>query len=117
MEYIPPPDFDLPSPPYYRPASSVNLTCRACGATGAVTYKWSSNCTDCLTSTATTQNVTVSVLQANYAGEHTCTAVDSIGNAGSNSTVMNLTGKYHSVLLSLFYKPLCVYIHQVVGCM
>lgn len=93
VEYTPPRDFDYPSPPYYRPASSVTLKCYAYGTTGAVNYQWSSTCTDCLASTSTAQNITDNILQANDAGVHTCTATDSIGNTGSDSTEMRLIGK------------------------
>ena len=97
MEHTPPSDFDLPSPPYYRPATSVTLACRAHSATGTVTYQWSSNCTECFASSSTSQNITASILQANDAGVHTCTATDSIGNAGSDSTEMELIGKCDGV--------------------
>ena len=35
-------DFTHATPPYYQPATTVNLTCVAYGATGHVTYQWSS---------------------------------------------------------------------------
>ena len=93
VTYNPPFDFTLPSPPYYRPASSVTLTCRAHHASGPVSYQWSSTCSSCFASSSTAQTISVTILRSNSAGVHTCTATDGGGNTGSNSTEMRLIGK------------------------
>ena len=93
VTYNPPSDFDLPSPPYYRPATSVTLTCRAHHPTGSVSYQWSSTCSSCFASSGSSQSISDNILQSNDAGFHTCTVVDNIGNTGSKSTEMRLIGK------------------------
>ena len=99
MAYNPPSDFTLPSPPYYRPATSINLTCLAHGTTGTVNYEWYSTCTDCFVSSSTSRVISDAILQSNDAGVHTCTAVDSSGNTGNKSTEMNLIGEVFTVML------------------
>ena len=86
-------DLTLPSPPYYHPASSVTLTCRAHHATGSVSYRWSSTCSSCFASSSTAQTIRETILKSNSAGVHTCRVTDSDGNTGSNSTEMRLIGK------------------------
>ena len=93
MTYNPPFDFTLPSPPYYHPASSVTLTCRAHHASGSVSYRWSSTCSSCFASSNTAQSVSETILKSNSAGVHTCRVTDGGGNTGSNSTEMRLIGK------------------------
>ena len=101
VTYNPPFDFTLPSPPYYRPASSVSLTCLAHDATGSVSYRWSSTCISCFASNSTAQTVSETILNSDSAGVHTCTATDSDGNTGSNTTNMRLIGKLISWLYLL----------------
>ena len=93
VSYNPPFDFTLPSPPYYRPATSVTLTCHALGATGTVRYQWSSTCSSCFASSSTSQSVSDSILTSSDAGVHTCTVTDADGNTGTNNTDMQLIGK------------------------
>ena len=92
VTYNPPSDFTLPSPPYYRPATSVTLTCQAHHATGTVSYRWSSTCSSCFASSSTAQSISNTILKSIDAGVHTCTATDGSGNIGSNSTEMKLIG-------------------------
>ena len=92
VTYNPPSDFTLPSPPYYRPATSVTLTCRAYHATGSVSYRWSSTCSSCFASSSTSQFVSETILKSNSGGVHTCTATDSARNTGVSSTEMKLIG-------------------------
>ena len=94
MAYNPPHDFTLPSPPYYRPATSVTLTCHAHNATGPVSYRWTSTCSDCFLKGSGSQSVSESILRSNSAGVHTCIAVDSVRNTGWNNTEMKLIGIY-----------------------
>ena len=96
VSYSRPSDFRLPSPPYYRPASSVTLTCRAHHPTGSVTYRWSSTCSNsnCFARSSSSQSISKTILQSIDAGVHTCRASDGNGNTGRNSTEMILIGKY-----------------------
>ena len=95
--YLRPSDFTL-SQPYFRIASSINLTCVVSGSAGQVSYDWSSDCLgDCFVKGKTTQSVTTLILQPSDSGIHTCTArdfvgVDCIRNA-SASIVMDIVGK------------------------
>ena len=100
VSYNPPSDFTLPSPPYYRPASSVTLTCRAHGATGTVRYQWSSTCSSCFASSSTSQSVSDNILTSNDAGVHSCTATDADGSTGTNSTEMQLIGERECTVLT-----------------
>ena len=109
MSYSPPADFTLPSPPYYRPATSVTLTCHAHSATGMVTYEWSSTCISCFATGDSSQTISDSILTSYSAGVHTCTANDSVQNTGSNSTQMKLIGRY-SYLRYFFMTILCLHV-------
>ena len=93
VTYDRPSDFNLLSPPYYRPASTVTLTCRAHSPVGSASYEWYSTCSDCFTTNSISQSVSQTILQSNDAGVHTCTATDSVNNTGRNSTEMKLIGK------------------------
>ena len=101
VAYNPPSDFTLPSPPYYRPASPVSLTCHAPDATGSASYRWSSTCSSCFASSSTSQTINHIILKSIDAGVHTCTVVDSNGNTGSDSTEMRLIGRslMHTVMV------------------
>ena len=93
VSYSPPPDFTLPSPPYYRPATTVSLTCNAHGATGSIRYYWTSTCSSCFASGSYSQTISKNILTSSDAGIHTCTATDSTGTSVSASTEMKLYGK------------------------
>ena len=93
MDYSAPSDFYLPSPPYYRPASSVSLTCVAYNAVGTVKYHWLSTNTNSFVHMATGHNITQNILTAFDAGDHTCVAEDELGNFGSAVTPMTLIGR------------------------
>ena len=95
MDYNHPPDFKLQTPPYYRPASSVTLTCESDGV-GLLRYQWSSTCsTSCFASDSTSNAISTDILKSNDAGEHTCTVTDAAGHTGSAVTAMRLMGKYN----------------------
>ena len=87
-------------PPYYRAASAVNLTCRALGVTGSVSYRWSSTCSRCFIpsgnySSSDGHSISRSPLTSRDAGTHTCSAYDSRHYiSGSVSTVMNIVGEH-----------------------
>ena len=64
----------------------------AYGATGGVTYQWTSTCHSCFVS-GTSQSITRTRLVSTDAGNHTCTATDSDGNSGRADTEMRIIGK------------------------
>ena len=64
VDYTPPSDFSLPSPPYYRPASSVSLTCVAHNAVGSVTYQWTSTNTQSFAHESTGPTIQQDILTA-----------------------------------------------------
>ena len=92
--YNPPADFTLPSPPYFRPATSVVLTCYVEGASRNVSYLWSStNPNSSFVVNQTTSTVSETMLTSNDTGNHTCSVSDSDGNSGSSTIEMQLIGK------------------------
>ena len=84
----------------YRAASGpVTLTCQAEGATGTVTYQWTSTCTQaqCIVLDSNfridDQMLMRSFVRAGVDdGTHACTVTDSDGPTGTNSIVMNIVG-------------------------
>lgn len=98
MDYNPPPDFTLPSPPYYRPASSVTLTCTAHNAISHVHYLWTSTESSSFTYDRNGSSIYQKLLTVNDAGVHTCTATDVWGNSGAASTEISLFGNTYAFL-------------------
>ncbi len=101
VDYTPPADFDRPSVNDFRAGSGpVTLTCQVEGATGSVTYQWTSTCGNCFAS-GTSPLVTQQFLRAGLDdGTHTCTATDSDGGeTGSADFVMRIIGMFVSSLL------------------
>ena len=92
MIYVAPPDFSL-SPPYYRPASSLTLSCIATGASDSVAYRWRSTHLQSFTNGVTASVHTKSLLTAYDSGTHTCTITDTDGTAVSTSVKILLHGK------------------------
>ncbi len=102
--YASPADFDRPTVNDFRAGSGpVALTCQVEGATGSVTYLWTSTCTYLcfVLRFRTTPSVTQLFLRADFDdGTHTCTATDSDGGEiGSASFVMRIIGMFVSSLL------------------
>ena len=93
IDYTPPDQYPDYAPPNYRAASSVTLRCRTEGASGSVSYRWSSTCSSCFASNSYSSSISESILKYRDNGVHTCIATDSIGNTGNNSTRMNIVGK------------------------
>ena len=95
INYSPPPDVHF-EPPYYRPATSVTLTCSVLGATGSVNYRWSSTspCSEnsCFASSSSSTSVSTTRLSWRDAGMHTCTVSDAGGNQGNATSEMNIEG-------------------------
>ena len=95
VTYNPPSDFTLPSPPYYRPASSVTLTCMALSdVVGPLIYHWSSSCSSCVISGNDSSVISIDVLKSSDAGVHSCTVIDAEGHTGNTSSNMILIGMY-----------------------
>ena len=80
--------------PDYTPGSAVQLKCSADGPfPTAVTY-WNSTCTgDCFVLQQSTQQMIMKdILHAADSGNHTCTIVDDVGNTGSATVEILVTG-------------------------
>ena len=93
VEYEAPPDFGL-SPPYYRPASSLTLSCIATGELGSVNYQWESRYRDRdRQSLAYDKTIHFDMMTAYDSGTHTCTIADIDGTAVSTSAKVLLYGK------------------------
>ena len=92
VTYNPPPDFTLPSPPFFRPATSVTLTCHVERATGDVSYLWSSTNPNSFVVNGRSSTVSKTILTSDDAGNHTCTATDRSGSI-SSTIEMQLIGK------------------------
>ena len=93
MAYKPPADFTLPSPPYFRPATSVTLTCQVEQASEDVSYQWTSTNPKSFVVNHTSSTVRKTILTSDDAGNHTCTATDSSGNSNSSTIKMQMIGE------------------------
>ena len=112
VTYNAPPDFTLSTPPYYRPASSVTLSCITSEATLPVSYHWSSTNNASFAHNQTTKTITKSILTSSDAGVHTCTATDADGNVVHSSTKMKVVGK--SSTISSYSANTQTFVFQVV---
>ena len=82
-----------PAGPDVNAAESLTLTCEVTGGTEEYSYQWSSNCTgNCFLTSQTTMSVSQEALQSIDSGNHTCAVMDSAGNTGSGSTIINTQG-------------------------
>ena len=96
VSYHPPPGAKL-GPHEYRAASGpVTVTCIAVGGTPTVQYQWSSTCRDCPFQESNPKSNSSVILRtavhSSDTGIHTCTATDTTGNTGMNSTGFTITG-------------------------
>ena len=85
----------LPLGSVYQAASSVTLTCEIddTGTFAPLTYQWTSTCLgDCFVRDQTSPVVSREGLRAIDAGSHTCTVTDDVGNTGSASVEIIVTG-------------------------
>ena len=85
-------DYKHSSPPYYRPCTSISLTCQAYGADQGLIYSWSSTNIASFVSGSTAQTVSVDMLTYNDGGVHTCCIYDSEGNSGCDKIEMVIKG-------------------------
>ena len=117
VEYTPPPDFYMPSPPYYRPASSVTLECVVANGTTPMRYSWTSTCDNCFASYGSSKHVSTDILIHEDAGTHKCSVTDADGNTGFATTEMQLIGifgsmatvgfSYYNIYFPSFYHHRC----------
>ena len=84
---------NLPNPPYFRPATSVTLTCRVEGASGPFTYQWSSSNPNIDVENSISPTVSETILTSDHAGNHTCDVTDGDENTGSSTIEMRLEGE------------------------
>ena len=112
MSYNPPPDFTLPSPPYYRPASSVTLSCIAENGASPLQYHWSSNCSNCFASDSSSHRISTDILKSSDAGTHTCTVTDAEGNSGYATTEMNLIGMVIHLVIQVLVSICIMFLYN-----
>ena len=109
VDYNPPSDFSLPSPPYYRPASSVTLTCIARDGIGFILYQWRSTGNRSFVHGRNGSSVSQKLLTAFDAGVHTCTATDEWGNTAAITTEMSLFGNPYTIFVHKKFIPFHTY--------
>ena len=87
--------------PVYAPGSSVQLMCSVDGPFPITVTRWNSTCTgDCFVlQQSAQQSIMKSILQATDAGNHTCTIIDDVGNTGSATVEVLVSGKCSSLYL------------------
>ena len=76
--------------------SSVNLTCTVSGIhRSPLSYRWTSTCTgsNCFVLSVSTPTVSKSSLHSVDSGNHTCLVTDALGNSGSATVEIQVTGK------------------------
>ena len=83
----------FPTPSYYRPASSVTLTCILYDAIGSVQYQWTSSQNLSFVHNKTDSVIIQRLLTSSDAGIQTCIVTDMFGNTGAAKTEMELFGK------------------------
>ena len=79
----------------HQASSSINLTCTVMGMYSTpLTYHWTSTCTGkCFVLLGRTPTLTESSLHSIDSGNHTCTVTDALGNSGTASTEIVVSGK------------------------
>ena len=93
VTYNPPADFILQSPPYFRRATSVILTCHVEGTSGPVSYHWTSTNPNSFVVNSRSSTVSKTRLTSNDAGNYTCYATNSGGNTSFNTIEMQIIGE------------------------
>ena len=93
VEFDNPADCTLPCPPYFRPATSVTLTCHVKGARGPFVYKWSSTGPKSFVENHDSSIVSKLILTSDDAGSHTCDVSNSDGDIGSRTIEMKMKGE------------------------
>ncbi len=77
-------------------SSSFNLTCTVSGMYyPPLSYQWTSTCTGtCFVLLGSTATLVESSLHSIDSGNHTCTVTDTLGNSGTATTEIVVTGKW-----------------------
>ena len=101
VRYVAPPDFGL-SPPYYRPGSTLTLSCIATGASDSVAFQWTSTYPQSFTYGARNAVRSKTLLTAYDSWTHTCTITDTDRATASARVKVFLYGKQvHLVLVKV----------------
>ena len=118
--------YDIPStftlsPPSYRAASPLSLTCEVQGLddyTGLL-YDWSGSvCTgNCFSKLGTSKTVSTDYLHSYDTGVHTCMVYDTLGCAGNTSISIEVVGKYYTLYCRLMKLALCLSICMSIICL
>ena len=107
ISYSPPDQYPDYSPPNYRAASTVTLTCVVSGAIGSISYRWSSTCRSCFASSSSSSSISEGMLRSRDVGVHTCTVIDGIGNRKNASIQMNIVGTLkYIVRIGMYFNQL-----------
>ena len=104
VAYEAPPDFDLPSPPYFRPGSSLTLHCVPQGSSQSIQYQWLSISSQSFTHGSTSSEVHDNTLTLYDAGLHTCTITDTDGSTTSHSIQITLYGTILTYTYNVTHK-------------
>ena len=82
--------------PVYAPGSSVQLMCSVDGPFPIAVTRWNSTCTgNCFVlQQSAQQSIMKSILHATDSGNHTCTVIDDVGNTGSATIEVLVSGKF-----------------------
>ena len=85
--------------PVYAPGSSVQLMCSVDGPFPIAVTRWNSTCIgNCFVlQQSTQQSIMKNILHATDGGNHTCTIVDDVGNTGSATVEIFVSGKFSSL--------------------
>jgi hypothetical protein len=85
--------------PVYAPGSSIQLMCSIDGPFPIAVIRWNSTCTgDCFVlQQSAQQSIMKSILHATDSGNHTCTIIDDVGNTGSATIEVLVSGKFSSL--------------------
>ena len=92
-DYDPPSSFSR-SPPFYRAASALTLSCEVEGLdVGVIYYDWTSTCSGFVRG-GTTKTISTRYLHSCDSGVHTCIVYDAQGYTGNTTITINVVGKH-----------------------
>ena len=94
ITYNAPTDFNLPSPPYYRTASTVTILCTAYRLPEPVRYTWTSTASSFrYFRDQNSQSVQITNMDTSDEGVYTCNVTDGHGTTTAIRTVLQLHGE------------------------
>ena len=77
----------------YLPGSTIVLNCSVSNPIGPEVYLWSSTCMgNCFVQGQTESTIEKNILHSVDSGNHTCTITDDVGNTGSATYEVRVTG-------------------------